>query len=261
MAKVNTRQGLIKNCLRRLGEPVIEVNVDPDQIEDRVDDALQMYQEFHSDATFRNYYAHEMTQDDVDNQYITIPESILYVTKMYQFSSGFGIAGYPMPGMMGMGTMHLGGMPTMGGGCNTGIHGGGMQSFVQMQQYLSLIDTALRGSPLVDFARRQNRLYVWGDTAEGGGLTSGMGVAIECYQTVDPTQYSSVYDDMFMKDYLTALIKEQWGQNMSKFEGMQLPGGVTISGRTMLEEAKQEKTELRERMRLEQEVPPEFFVG
>jgi len=166
-----------------------------------------------------------------------------------------------MPGMMGMGTMHLGGMPTMGGGCNTGIHGGGMQSFVQMQQYLNLIDTALRGTPLVDFARRQNRLYVWGDTAEGGGLTAGMGVAIECYQTVDPTQYSSVYDDMFMKDYLTALIKEQWGQNMSKFEGMQLPGGVTISGRTMLEEAKQEKTELRERMRLEQEVPPEFFVG
>ena len=200
MAKVNTRQGLIKNCLRRLGEPVIEVNVDPDQVEDRVDDAIQVYQEFHSDATFRNYYAHEMTQDDVDKQYITLPDSILYVTKMFRFSSGFGLPGYPMPGMMGMGSMHLGGMPTLaGGGCNTGIYGG-MQTIAQLGMYLSLIDTVLRGSPLVDFARRQNRLYVWGDTAEGGGLTAGMGVAIECYQTVDPAEYPSVYDDMFVRN-------------------------------------------------------------
>ena len=259
MARVSSRQGLIDHCLRRLGEPVIEVNVDPDQIEDRVDDAIQLYQEFHSDATFRNYYSHEMIQTDIDNQYITLPDSILYVTKMFRMSSGFGLAGYPMPGM-GVGAMHLGGMPTLGGGCQTGIYGG-LQGMAQLGMYLSLIDTVLRGSPLIDFARRQNRLYVWGDTAEGGGLTAGMGVAIECYQTVNPEQFPSVYDDMFVKDYLTALIKEQWGQNMSKFEGMQLPGGVTISGRTMLEEARQEKTELRERMRLEQEVPPEFFVG
>lgn len=260
MAKVSSRKGLVEHCLRRLGEPVIEVNVDPDQIDDRVDDAIQLYQEFHSDATFRNYYAHTMTHEDVDRQYITLPDSILYVTKMFRLSSGFGLAGYPMPGMMGPGAMHLGGMPTLAGGCNTGIYGG-MQGMAQLGMYLSLIDTVLRGSPLVDFARRQNRLYVWGDTAEGGGLTHGMGIAIECYQTVDPNEFHSVYDDMFVKDYLTALIKEQWGQNMSKFEGMQLPGGVTISGRQMLEEARQDKDTLRERMRLEQEVPPEFYVG
>ena len=260
MARVSTRKGLIDHCLRRLGEPVIEVNVDPDQIEDRVDDAIQLYQEFHSDATFRNYYAHTLTQEDIDGQYITLPDSILYVTKMFRLSSGFGLAGYPLPGFLGMGAMHLGGMPTLAGGCNTGIYGG-MMDFVQLSQYLNLIDTTLRGSPLVDFARRQNRLYIWGDTSEGGDLKAGMGVAIECYQTVDPIEFPSVYDDMFVKDYLTALIKEQWGQNMSKFEGMQLPGGVTISGRQMLEEARQDKDSLRERMRLEQEVPPEFYVG
>ena len=260
MPRVSSRKGLIDHCLRRLGEPVIEVNVDPDQIEDRVDDAIQMYQEFHSDATFRNYYSHVVTQEDIDAKSIKLPDSILYVTKMFRLTSGFGLAGYPLPGMLGIGSMHLGGMPYLTGGCNTGIYGG-LQSFAQLGMYLSLIDTVLRGSPLIDFARRQNRLYIWGDTAEGGGLTAGMGVAIECYQTVDPGEFPSVYDDMFVKDYLTALIKEQWGQNMSKFEGMQLPGGVTISGRQMLDEARADKTELRERMRLEQEVPPEFFVG
>jgi len=113
---------------------------------------------------------------------------------------------------------------------------------------------------LITFSRKQNRLYIHSDI-EDGVLTSGSYIALEVYQTVDPTAHTSVFNDMFMKDYTTALIKEQWGQNMSKFEGMQLPGGVTISGRTMLEEAKEEINSLRERMRLEQEVPPDFFVG
>jgi hypothetical protein len=125
---------------------------------------------------------------------------------------------------------------------------------------MNLLDMMINGYPLVTFSRRQNRLYLWSDI-EDGQLEVGHNVAIECYVTVDPNQYTSVYNDMFMKDFTTALIKEQWGQNMSKFEGMQLPGGVTINGRVILEEAKGEITELRERMRLEQEVPPEFFVG
>ena len=89
----------------------------------------------------------------------------------------------------------------------------------------------------------------------------GQHMAFECYRALDPEVHTSIYNDMFIKDYTTALIKEQWGQNMSKFEGMQLPGGVTISGRTILEEAKGEIESLRERMRLEQECPPEFMVG
>ena len=259
MAKISSRKGLIQYCLRKLGEPVIEINVDPDQVEDRVDEALDVYQEFHSDATFRNYIHHGVTDEDIDRRYLRLDESILYVTKVFAVSNSYMVG---MPGimgpMMGMGTMHLGGMPTMGS-CGTGIYGG-LQSMVQLQQFLSLIDTAIKGSPLVDFARRQNRLYIWGDDFDHT-ITSGSTVAIECYQTVDPEEYTSVYNDMFMKDYTTALIKRQWGQNMSKFEGMQLPGGVTISGRQILEDSKEEIESLRERMRLEQEVPPEFYVG
>lgn len=257
MPAISSRKGLIDYCLRRLGEPVIEVNVDPDQIEDRVDDTLSMYQEFHSDGTFRNYYSHTLTADEVKAKCITIPESILYVVKMYSAGSSSAWIGSPIAMPMMGGTWHLGGAPIQG--CGTGIYGG-LQSYVQLSQYLNLIDTAIRGYPLIDFARRQNKLYIWSDVNDGG-LVAGSSFVIECYQTVDPDDYPSVYNDMFVKAYLTALIKRQWGQNMSKFEGMTLPGGVTISGRTMLEEANQELEKLKEDMRLEQEVPPEFMVG
>lgn len=252
MAVITTRQGLIDYCLRRLGDPVIEVNVDEDQIEDKVDDALQVYQEFHHDATIRVYYEHQLTADDITNKYITLPTNILYVTKMFPISSTIINSSnfFSFNYQFAMSDYHH----------LSDVGASGLSYYEQMRQYMELIDMKVNGLPLITFSRKQNRLYIHSDI-EDGVLTSGSYIALEVYQTVDPTAHTSVYNDMFMKDYTTALIKEQWGQNMSKFEGMQLPGGVTISGRTMLEEAKEEITNLRERMRLEQEVPPDFFVG
>jgi hypothetical protein len=254
MAVIATRQGLIDYSLRRLGEPVIEINVDEDQIEDKVDDALQVYQEFHDDATIRLYYEHVMTSADITNKYITIPSSILYVTKMFPvntsmvqssnfFSFQYQFAMSDMQNMTGAGGL-----------------GGGMAYLEQVQQFMSLIDMKINGLPLINFSRRSNRVYLHSDISDGQ-IKEGGHIALEVYQIVDPAVNGSIWNDMFMKDYTTSLIKEQWGQNMSKFEGMQLPGGITISGRQILEEAKGEITELRERMRLEQELPPEFFVG
>ena len=255
MAVITSRQGLIEYALRRLGEPVIEVNVDEDQIEDKVDDALQVYQEFHSDATYRTYYETQLTQDNIDNKYVELPENIIYVPKMLarggSMLAGGGWMGFPY--QFAMNDMY-------NYSCGGNMWYGGMNYMIQMGQYLSMLNMQLNGYPLVTFSRRQNRLYIWSDL-EDGQLGVGEYICIECYQTVDPSQFTQVYNDMFMKDYTTALIKEQWGQNMSKFDGMQLPGGVTINGRVILEEAKQEINDLRERMRLEQEVPPEFFVG
>jgi CheY-like chemotaxis protein len=252
MAVIASRQGLVDYCLRRLGEPVVEVNVDEDQLEDKIDDAIQLYQEFHSDATTRTYYEHQLTQTDLDNKYITIPNSILYVTKMMPISTGLinSTNMFSFNYQLAMSDM---GMQGMAGA-------GGLAHYEQMQQYLALIDMKINGLPLVQFSRRQNRLYLWSDI-EDGQIVAGDHVAIECYETVDPSLYTSVYNDMFIKDYTTALIKEQWGQNMSKFEGMQLPGGVTINGSRYIEEGREEQERLRERMRLEQEVPPDFFVG
>lgn len=251
MAIISTRQGLIDYSLRRLGEPVIEINVDEDQIEDKVDDALQVYQEFHGDATERAYYEHQMSATDITNKYVDIPNNILYVTKMFPVnnsmvqSSNF----FSFQYQFAMSDMH-----TIASGA------GGLAYLEQTQQHLALIDMKINGLPLINFSRRANRVYLFSDI-EDGQLEVGEHVAFEVYRTVDPNTHSSVWNDMFVKDFTTALIKEQWGQNMSKFEGMQLPGGVTISGRQILEEAKAEITELRERMRLEQEVPPDFFVG
>lgn len=252
MATITTRQGLIDYCLRRLGEPVLEINVDVDQIEDKVDDALQYYQEFHSDATYRNYLVHEITADDVTNGYIPISSSVIFVSSLFPVDSSFinSTNMFSFKYQFALSDYHT----------LADIGGGGLSYYEQMRQYLSLLDMKLNGTPQVTFSRRQNRLYIWGDF-EDGDLKAGDYVVAEVYSIVDPSSFTSIYNDMFMKDYTTALIKEQWGQNMSKFEGMQLPGGVTISGRQILEDAKTEIEALRERVRLEQELPPDFFVG
>jgi hypothetical protein len=194
----------------------------------------------------------QLTEDDVTNKYVTVPSSILYVTKMFASRSAFGAAnGQMFPNQIG----GIGdNMSQIGGGAG----GTGALSYIyQMQSYAALIDMTIIGLPLVTFSRRENRLYIWSDI-EDKQMVKGDWICCEVYNTVDNL---NIWDDMFMKDYTTALIKEQWGQNMSKFDGMQLPGGVTINGRTILEEAKQEIKDLRERMRLEQEVPPDFLVG
>lgn len=251
MATITSRQDLIDYCLRRLGDPVIEINVDIDQLEDKVDDALQLYQEFHSDATIRTYMKKQVTQQDLDNGYVDVSPNIIYVSHMFAIDSTFNTSYnfFDIKYQMMLNDL-------------ADLHNwaGDMAYFEQMQQYLSLLDMKLNGMPQVTFSRRQNRLYVWGDFSDRD-ILAGDYIVAEVYQIVDPETHTSVYNDMFMKDYATALIKQQWGQNMSKFEGMQLPGGVTINGRQILEDANQEIEMLRERLRSEQEAPPDFFVG
>ena len=253
MAVISTRQGLVDYCLRRLGEPVIEINVDEDQIEDKVDDALQLYQEFHGDGTVRVFYRHQLTADDVSNKYVTLPNNILYVVKMFPVSgsmidsTNFFSFNYQFA-MSDMGNMYGTG-PT-----------GGLAYYEQTRQYMEMIDSKINGLPLITFNRRASKVHLHSDI-EDGTLTEGKYVGFEVYQAIDPETTTAVYNDMFMKDYTTALIKEQWGMNMSKFEGMQLPGGVTISGRQIMEEAKDELNTLRDRMRLEMEVPATMYIG
>jgi len=250
MATPNSRQSLIDFCLRRLGAPVIEINVDDDQIEDKVDDALQMYQEFHSDATYRTYLKHVITQSDKDNGYIPIDSNIIYVSQLFPLNTTFSSVN-----MFDIRYQIM--LNSLGDFMN---FAGGMSYYYQMQQYLEFLDQVLSGYPQTTWSRHQDRLYVWGEWSNGD-LDVGDYVVAEVYTAVDPDTFSSVYNDMFMKNYTTALIKQQWGMNMSKFEGMQLPGGVTISGRQILEDANAELKELEEKLRLEQELPPDFFVG
>ncbi len=251
MANPSSRQTLIDYCKRKLGEPVIEVNVNEDQVEDRVDEALQYYQEYHSDATYRGYLKHQMTASDITNQYITISDSVLFVKRILPISSSFGQS-YNFFDIKYQ--MMLNDIADMNN------FAGDLAYYEQLQQHLSLLDMKLNGTPQVEFSRRQNRLYIFGDIQDED-IQEGEYVIAETYSIVDPEAFGSVYNDMWLKQYTTALIKEQWGLNLMKFEGMQLPGGVILNGRQLYDDAQGELQDLREKIRLEHELPVDFMVG
>tara|TARA_A100001388_G_scaffold210641_1_gene161135 strand:+ start:411 stop:1166 length:756 start_codon:yes stop_codon:yes gene_type:complete len=251
MATPTSRATLIEYCKRRLGDPVIEINVDDDQVEDRVDEALQYYQEYHSDATVRTYLKHQITATDVSNEYITLSNNILFVSKMFPLESSFNQSRNFFDIKYQMMLNDIADLMNFAGD---------LAYYEQMQQYLSLLDMKLNGHPQVQFARRQNRLYIFGDFADGD-IKEGDFIVAEVYTIVDPSAHTSVFNDMFVKEYTTALIKQQWGTNLIKFEGMQLPGGVILNGRQIYDDATGEIEALRQRVRDEHELPPDFFVG
>jgi len=251
MANPSSRQGLIDYCLRQLGDPVVEINVDEDQIEDRVDEAIQYYREYHSDATVRTYLKHLVDADDVTNEYIELSTDIIFVSKLFPLSSNFN-SGRNFFDIKYQ--MMLNDMASL-------IHfAGDLAYYEQMQQYLSLLDMKLNGHPQVQWSRRQNRLYIFGDFADQD-IKAGDYIIAEVYSVIDPETHTSVYNDMWLKEYTTALIKRQWGQNLIKFEGMQLPGGVMLNGRQIYDDANAEIERLRESIRLEHELPVDWFVG
>ena len=251
MAAPNSRDSLIDHCKRKLGDPVIEINVDDDQGSDRVDEAIQYYQEFHSDATHRTYLKHLVSSADIVNEYITISNDVIFVSRLFPIASGFGGSNNFFDIKYQLALNNITDMQNFAGD---------LAYYEQLQQYLSTLDMQLNGTPQVTFVRRMNRLYIHGEFADKD-IKVGDYIVAEIYQTINPDTYTSIYNDMWLKEYTTALIKEQWGQNLIKFEGMQLPGGVTINGRQLFDDARTELDQLREKIRLEHELPADFFVG
>jgi hypothetical protein len=249
MAVPSTRQTLIDYCLRRLGQPVIEINVDIDQIEDRVDDAVAMFQEFHDDATVRVFLKHQVTQTDIDNGYISISADIPFITKVFPLDQT-----YSSINMFDVKYQLM--LNSLGDFMQ---FAGGMSYYYQLEQYLDFLDRILEGQPITTFSRNQGRLYLHGNFEDKDVLKDEY-LIIECLQLVDENTYN-IWNDIFLKDYTTQLIKQQWGANLIKFEGMQLPGGVTMNGRQLYDDATAELLRLEEKMRLEHESPPDFFVG
>ena len=251
MANPSTRQGLIDYCLRRLGDPVIEINVDPDQLEDRVDEAVQYWQEYHSDATYRTYVSHLVGDSDVSREYVDLSADTLYVTKVFYISSSFNnsVNFFDIKYQMMLNDI-----------TDLQNFAGDLAYYEQMQQYLSMLDMKLNGYPQVTYSRHMNRLYIHGDFADED-VKAGEYIVYEAYKTIDATAHTKVWNDMWLKEYTTALIKQQWGANLIKFEGMQLPGGVTLNGRQIFEDSLQEIERLREKIRLDFEMPADFFVG
>ncbi len=253
MATPDTRDELIDYCLRALGAPVLEINVADEQIEDRVDEGLQWFREFHPDGKRRFYIKHQITQDDIDNKYIDLGQDLLTVVRMFRVdmasaSTNFFDIKYQM---------------RLNDIADLNRFSGDMAYYEQMQQHLSLLDMKLTGEPLITFERQKDRVYFEHDSAD---FVVGNYIIFEVYGDLDPdtatnSPLNSLWNHKFLKQYVTALIKKQWGQNMSKFEGMQLPGGVTISGRQIYEDAKEEIEQIMTKFREEEDVGPMFFIG
>jgi hypothetical protein len=251
MASPSSRVELINHCLRKLGAPVVEINIDDQQLEDRLDDALQFFQEYNSDAVVKTYLKHQVTSDDVSNGYVEVSDNIVFVKRLIPINAS-GISStnmFDFKYQFSLNDLY---------DLNTFV--GGIAYYEQMNQYVSLIDMKLNGYPLITFNRLQNRVYIHGDF-KSQNINEGEYIVLEVWSTVDGETHTDVYNDIFIKDYLTQLIKQQWGTNLSKFEGMQLPGGVTLNGRIIYEESTQELERLEEKVRLNYELPVDFFVG
>jgi hypothetical protein len=251
MANPTSRDTLIDYCKRQLGDPVLEINVDEDQIEDRIDEALQYYQEYHSDATIRTYLKHLVTATDVSNEYIPIASNILYISRLFPISSSFNSS---------FNFFDIKYQMMLNDVADIQNFAGDLAYYEQMQQYLSLLDMKLNGHPQTTFARHQDRLYIHGEFKDGD-IKEGEYIVAEVYTVLDPDSHTSIYNDLWLKEYATALIKRQWGMNLLKFDGVQLPGGVLLNGRQLYDDATADIDRLRERIRSEFELPADFFMG
>ena len=279
MAKPSTRQGLIDYCLRKLGAPVLEINVDDDQIDDLVDDAIQYFNERHYDGVERMYLKYKVSQDDIDrgraggtdgvgivtttgtsnivgtattfnfyenSNYIQVPDSVIGVEKIFKFDTSAISGGmFSIKYQLFLNDLYY-------------FSSVDLLTYAMTKTYLEDIDFLLTTDKQVRFNKRQDRLYLdidWTAQSEGNYLV------IDCYRALDPNDYARVWNDSFLKPYLTALIKRQWGQNMMKFTGVKLPGGVELNGRQMYDDAQKELDVLMEKMSNTYELPPYDMIG
>ena len=279
MAKPSTRQGLIDYCLRKLGAPVLEINVDDDQIDDLVDDAIQYFNERHFDGVERMYLKYKVSQDDIDrgkangtngvgivttsatsnivgtattfnfyenSNYIQVPDSVIGIEKVFKFDTSSISGGmFSIKYQLFLNDLYY-------------FSSIDLLSYAMTKTYLEDIDFLLTTDKQIRYNKRQDRLYLdidWGEQSKDTFFV------IDCHRALDPESFTQVYNDSFVKKYLTALIKKQWGQNLIKFNGVKLPGGIELNGRQIYEDAQRDLEDIKQRMSSEYELPPLDLIG
>jgi hypothetical protein len=279
MAQPSSRQELIDYCKRKLGAPVLEINVADEQIEDLVDDAIQFFQERHFDGVYPTFLKYKITDDDVNRgksqptsgvgiSTITVDHNV-GLTTQFNFYEGGNYLQIP-PSVIGVNKIfHFDGTNTLTNNMfsvkyqlflNDIYYWGSTEllTYAMVKTYLQDIEFLLTTQKQIRFNKRQDRLYLdidWGSIKEGTYLI------IDCYRTLDPSDYSRVWNDSFLKMYLTSLIKKQWGQNLMKFQGVKLPGGVELNGRQIYDDGQKELDMIMEKMSNTYELPPLDMIG
>lgn len=234
-------------CLRKLGKPVIEINVDDDQVDDRIDEAIRYYWDYHFDGSDRIYYKHQVTETDIANKYITLPENIIGAVRIFQigdpsiraddlFNIRYQIA--------------LNDLYTL-----TNVS---LVPYYMVMEHLALVTELLVGQQPIRYARHKDRLYVdmdWNTVPVNSFLL------VDAYEVIDPEVYTDAWNDRWLQNYATALIKRQWGSNLTKFVGMQLPGGVQFNGEKIYDDASAEIQKMEEEMISSYSLPVLDMVG
>ena len=248
MANVTSRTELIQYCYRALGSPLVTIDMTDEQADDIVDTAIEYFREYYFDAIERVYYKYQITQTDFDNRYLTLPDNIWGVTKVYpQVGTGNNSASYIFDAQYQLRMSDF-----------NNLIGTSMQYFTQMQGHLALLDYLLNTQKQFRFNRLTNKLYIDQDWTAKDPV--GDYLLMECYSVIDPDVNTKFWNERLFKRYVTALFKKQWGQNISKYKGITLPGGVTLDGAGMHAEGKEE-AEAIENDIMGKLAPLEFTMG
>ena len=278
MAQPASRSDLINYCKRQLGAPVLEINVADEQVDDLVDDALQYFHERHFDGVGQVYLKYKITQADIDrgkgtnevgivttsastsingqtatfqfeenSNYLQVPPQILGISKIFRFDGSNTVTNnmFSVRYQLFLNDIYYFGSTEL-------------LTYAMTKTYLEDIDYLLTTEKQIRFNQRQDRLYLdidWGSVGVNDYLV------IDCTRLLDPNDFTRVYNDSFLKRYLTALIKRQWGQNLIKFQGVKLPGGIELNGRQIYDDAEKDLEIIREQMSNTYELPPLDMIG
>ena len=257
-------------CKRALGFGVIDINVSDDQVDDRVDEALQYFSQYHYDGVERMYLKYQISQDDIDRSrtnstttatdkidsaitasfsegknFIPMPESVLSVIQIFPFSNAQTNSMFDIRYQLRLNDLYDFSSTSI-------IH------YQMTMQQLDLLSHVLVGEVPIRFNQHQNRLYLDMDVDM---INANEWLIIECYRKLDPNDFTDIYNDMWLKKYATAKVKYQWGENLSKFQGIALPGGITLDGQQLKQEAQEEIQRLEEESRLNHDMLPMDMIG
>jgi hypothetical protein len=283
MAQPASRNEFKEYCLRQLGAPVLEINLATEQCDDLIDDAIQYFQERHFDGVSQTFMKYRVTQDDIDrgrasthgdygtvgivtetataniagtattfsyyenSNYLQVPPEIIGITKIYHFD-GLNTATNNMFSVKYQ--LFLNDIYYWG---STEI-----LTYAMTKTYLEDIQFLLTTQKQIRFNQRMDRLYLDIDWAS---LTVGDFIILDCFRALNPNDYARVWNDSFLKKYTTALMKRQWGQNLLKFQGVKLPGGIELNGRQIYDDGMKDLEIIREQMSNTYELPPLDMIG
>ena len=271
MATPNSKATFKEYIKRKLGAPVLEINVDDDQFDDRIDEAVQYFQEYHYDGSIRCYLKHQLTQTHLDamrtdetftesvagthdyndmqvkqqKNYIILPEFVLAVNKIFPFNDRHNLNMFDLRYQLRLNDLY-------------DLTSTNILYYEMVQQHISMLDQVLVGQTPIRYKQHMNRLYI---DASIEDFQDTEHLLIECHRKIDPNDFTDIYNDMWLKRYATALVKYQWGENLSKFSGFQLPGGVQLDASEMKAQAQEEITKLEEESRLNYELPVMDLMG